>query len=162
MELCQISFLDLKISLVHGQYCYSHFVKPTQSDRVIQYNTHAPQNIKVATLKGEIRRVARNTQKQSQLADELLKIKSKYLHQGYPISELDRICTAKWVGSAVKPYCQSQYSVFLPYLGAIGDVIKNFLAAYNIQVIPTHQKSIREFIVRKSNKHIRPLDTHYV
>ena len=141
---------------------YSHYTKPTQTMRVISYETHAPQNIKLGSLKSEVKRVARNTQKHDELVPALLQVKRKYSLAGYPLLDLDRICNVHWATSTKRPFNQLQYCVSLPYLGQTSDRINSVLQSFHVRVVPMKQNTLANLLMHSSVRPVAPPTTHMV
>jgi hypothetical protein len=157
-----LPFLDLALSLQNGCISYSHYQKPTQSNRIIPFSTHSPLSYKLSSLKGESRRIYRNTQDKATLPELYSKVKAKYFHAGYPLHLLDRICDSKWAATPTVKFSKKPYTLFLPYLGQLSEQIVSFCAQYNVQVIPTKTPTLKQLLLQKSEVRTRPSPREYV
>jgi len=89
-------------------------------------------------------------------------VKSKYYYAGYPIEILDKICSVKWARTPPKGYKQKAFTAFLPYLGAVSDVLEPFLNQYNVRTVSKRSTTIKDMFTKASKKPTRPLPSNYV
>lgn len=157
-----LPFLDLALRLENGFIKYSHYVKPTQSNRLIPFTTFAPLNYKLSSLKGECKRLYRNTQDKSTLPAEFSKLKAKYFWAGYPLHFLDKFCCSEWAASPSTKFRQKPYTVFLPFLGQISEKIISFCSSYQVHVVPTKIPTLKQLLLPKQNVRTRPSPKAYV
>jgi hypothetical protein len=158
----QIPFLDCLISIHPNQIHFQHYVKPTQTDRSIHFTTYTPPRIKLANLKNEVRRIFKTTP-DPHLAQQLIhSLKSKYFFYGFPLRQIDQICTLKWAQTPSKPYLTPAYTLFAPYLGQISDQLTKIFRQYKIRYICTPTPNLQQHLTPPPPYPIAPTPSSYV
>ena len=94
MKQNQISFLDRTFKIdERGVINSKHYIKETQTERTIHYNSHQPQCVKWGVVKGEINRTIRRTNQKEEQNAETGRIVSKYVKNGFPANKVKNMCS---------------------------------------------------------------------
>ncbi|CAH2301097.1 Hypothetical predicted protein [Pelobates cultripes] len=84
IDVEQVQFLDLSISIGDGKLEYSMFTKPTDRNTLLHYQSAHPVALKNSLPKAQYLRVIRNNLKPEVMEQQLQAMTTKFMERGYP------------------------------------------------------------------------------
>jgi len=134
-------YLDMQLKIEGTKIVNRHYVKVTQTDRTVNFNSAQPAHVKTAVLKNEVKRVYGNSSKEEDFQDEVPRIKAKYIKNGYPNKMVNKLVNLNWIKKGKNSF-KLEKIVFLPYIPGIFERTKNVLKTYQITVVAKKQTSL--------------------
>ena len=145
-----IPFLDLEILRYPSKCEARHYIKPSQTNRVIPYDSAHPKSMLTAVLKGEVNRSLNLCTREKDKKIEIQRITNKYVASGYPINLINKaFITASQPGS--RPSLSYEKWVGLPYIPGLFEIAKSFLSKHNIGVYFASPTTIHKILTGPKN-----------
>ena len=128
-----IAFLDVKVKREElGKYSTSLYQKPTNTDRLLQFDSHHPVCQKRGVVKSMMHRALSISSKSSERKREMENLRMSLRTNGYPRHFIRQCAPSKQTRQQSEH--QNRKRISLPYVGGISEKIGRCLRQVNIDI----------------------------
>ena len=161
-----IPFLDCKITRTEEKMLkISVFKKKTHTGQYINFNSNQPLPVKLSTIKTLTKRAKTICTNQEDLNNEL-----KYIQRTMELNDFPTKLVTKTIKKTLSSHNKNKkvreedhsINLYLPYEKGLSEQISKMSKIYNVKVIHTKNKSLKDIMKEKDNSNISKMETQGV
>ena len=130
-----LTFLDVEITRLNNHCISRHYIKTTQSDRTVGFNSAHPRSVLKGIVKGEVKRSFENCTLNQHRITEANRIREKYLKNGYPLSLITKALN-EWKPNKISLRKRDPPRIWapIPYIKGLYEVVASMFRKFNVGV----------------------------